>query len=231
MPHSARCPRAALALDAELRGELGAPDAVSIALVRGRHAEAVLRKEETLLPVLDALVAEGVLGGVEIAARYLPSVATQLARRSSLPAPDELATRVAAAQEGLPFRAGAFQPFIDDVAASRTMAPLLFVGHHRRADRRASATAAVPARARLVRRDRPVGSSRAGAFRRSDAGCRRDLCRRRRRGERDRRRVHRHGLALARSRRFGGAGRGRGGIARAAPRACALRVRSQVRCW
>jgi predicted exporter len=117
-------PRAALALDAELRGEFGAPDAVSIALVRDANAEAVLRKQEMLLPVLDALVAEGVLGGVEIAARYLPSAATQLARRAGLPAPDALATRVKESQEGLPFRTGAFQPFIDDVAASRTMSPL-----------------------------------------------------------------------------------------------------------
>ena len=96
-----------------------------IALVQGDTAETVLRKEETLLSVLDALVAQRVLGGVEIAARYLPSAATQLARRSIFPEPDELAMRIAAAQEGLPFRAGALQPFIDDVAASRTMAPLL----------------------------------------------------------------------------------------------------------
>jgi len=117
-------PRAALTLDAELRGELGAPDAASIAVVRDVDAEAVLRKEEALLPRLDALIADGVLGSAEIAARYLPSTATQLARRAALPSSDELATRVAAAQEGLPFRAGAFQPFIDDVAATRDMAPL-----------------------------------------------------------------------------------------------------------
>jgi predicted exporter len=118
-------PRAALALDAELRGELGAPDAASFAVVRDTDAEAVLRKEETLLPRLDALISEGVLGSAEIAARYLPSTATQLARRAVLPSPDELTTRVAVAQEGLPFRAGAFQAFIDDVAASRTMPPLV----------------------------------------------------------------------------------------------------------
>jgi predicted exporter len=118
-------PRAALAADAELRGELGAPDAMSIAVVRNEDADAVLRAEEKLLPVLDALVAQGVLGGAEIAARYLPSATTQLARRADLPAPDVLATRVATAQEGLPFRDGAFRPFIEDVAASRTMAPLL----------------------------------------------------------------------------------------------------------
>ena len=121
-------PSAALAVDAELRGELGAPDAMSIALVRNKDADSVLRAEEELLPVFDALIAQGVLGGVEIAARYLPSAATQLARRSDLPAPDVLATRVVMAQEGLPFREGTFRPFIDDVAASRTMAPLLASG-------------------------------------------------------------------------------------------------------
>jgi predicted exporter len=117
-------PRAALALDAELRGELGAPDAVSIAVVRDADAEGVLRKEEALLPRLDALISDGVLGSAEIAARYLPSTTAQLARRDALPSSEELSTRVAAAQEGLPFRAGAFQPFIDDVAATRSMAPL-----------------------------------------------------------------------------------------------------------
>ena len=75
--------------------------------------------------MLDMLTAQGVVGGVEIAARYLPSAATQLARRSNLPEPDELSMRVEEAQDGLPFRADAFRPFIDDVAASRTMAPLL----------------------------------------------------------------------------------------------------------
>jgi predicted exporter len=117
-------PRAAVALDAELRRELGAPDAVLIALVRGGNVEAVLREEEALFPVLDALTAQGVLGGTELAAHYLPSAALQLARRSLLPTPDVLAARVADAQAGLPFRTYAFQPFIDGVAASRTLAPL-----------------------------------------------------------------------------------------------------------
>ncbi len=118
-------PHAALALDAELRGEIGAPDPVAMALVQGNEAETVLRKEESLLPMLDSLTVRGVFGGVEIAARYLPSAATQLARRAALPPADVLAARVAAAQADLPFRAGAFQAFIGDVAASRSMAPLL----------------------------------------------------------------------------------------------------------
>jgi predicted exporter len=118
-------PPAAMALDAELRGELGAPDAVLIALVRGGNVEAVLRKEEALSPVLDALTAQGVLGSAELAAHYLPSAALQFARRSILPSEETLRASVAEAQAGLPFRTDAFQPFIDGVAASRTMAPLL----------------------------------------------------------------------------------------------------------
>jgi predicted exporter len=117
-------PDSAFALDAEMRGELGAPDAVSVALVQGSDPEAVLRKEEALLPVLDRLATDKVFGGVEIAARYLPSVAAQRARQANLPPPDVLATRIAAAQVELPFRNGAFQQFVDGVVASRTMAPL-----------------------------------------------------------------------------------------------------------
>jgi predicted exporter len=117
-------PESAFALDAELRQELGAPDAVSIALVQGEDAEAVLSREEALLPVLDRMIADKVFSGVEIAARYLPSVATQRERQASLPKPDELAARIATAQEWLPFRAGAFQTFTDDIDASRSMPTL-----------------------------------------------------------------------------------------------------------
>ena len=117
-------PKAALALDAELRGELGAPDAGLVGMVHGDGAEAVLRQEEALLPVLGALQAKSAVAGAELAARFLPSAATQLARRTALPGDEELAARVAAAQAGLAFRAGAFQPFLDDVAASRAMPPV-----------------------------------------------------------------------------------------------------------
>ena len=117
-------PGADFALDAELRHELGAPDAVLTGLVHADSVEAVLQKQEQLRPALDQLIGEGVLSNIELAARFIPSVAMQRTRQASLPPPDTLAARVSAAQQGLPFRAGAFQQFIDDVAASRAMAPL-----------------------------------------------------------------------------------------------------------
>ncbi len=117
-------PAGARALDAELRAELGAPDVGQVAVVHGATAEAVLRREEALMPVLDALRRDGVIGGAELAARYLPSAATQLARRDALPDDAALAERIAAARAGLPFRAQAFDEFRQDVAASRDLPPV-----------------------------------------------------------------------------------------------------------
>ncbi len=118
-------PPALLAQDAALRAEIGAPDPGQIGLVAGPSAEAVLRREERLLPLLDRLRAAGVISDAEIAARLLPSAGTQRARQALLPPPSLLARRIAEAARGLDFRADAFQPFLADVAAARGMAPVL----------------------------------------------------------------------------------------------------------
>ena len=117
-------PAASRALDTELRAALGAPDVRHLLIVRGPDAETVLRRQEALLPLLDQLQQQGVLGGAELAARLIPSAATQLTRQAALPDAATLSARVAQAAAGLPFRTGAFQPFIDAVAASRGLAPL-----------------------------------------------------------------------------------------------------------
>ncbi|HYZ33535.1 MAG TPA: MMPL family transporter [Crenalkalicoccus sp.] len=117
-------PEASRALDQELRAELGAADAAQLVLVRGPDPESVLQRQERLLPVLDRLQAEGALAGYEAAARLIPSVATQEARRAALPDRATLEARLDEAAAGLPFRREAFQPFLDAVAASRTLPPL-----------------------------------------------------------------------------------------------------------
>ncbi|MBV8590914.1 MAG: MMPL family transporter, partial [Acetobacteraceae bacterium] len=117
-------PAAMRTLDNELRREIGAPDAGQVGVVEGNSPEAVLSREEALLPMIDRLQARGAIAGAEIAARYLPSEATQLARRAVLPPPDVLSARVAEAQSGLPFRPEAFGPFIEAVAEARAMPPL-----------------------------------------------------------------------------------------------------------
>ncbi len=117
-------PAASRALDAELRAALGAPDVGQFLILRGRDPEAVLLAQEALAPLLDRLRDEGVIGGAEYAARLLPSAAAQAARIAALPDPGTLTARLEQARDGLPFRPGAFQPFLDAVAASRGLAPL-----------------------------------------------------------------------------------------------------------
>lgn len=115
-------PAAAVALDREMRGQLGAGEAGQLVLIRGETAEAVLQAQERLLPTLDRLRQDGALRGFEAASRVLPSAALQRARAAALPT--DLAARVETARAGLPFRPGAFDPFVNDVAAARNAAPL-----------------------------------------------------------------------------------------------------------
>ena len=117
-------PASSRALDAELRGALGAPEVGQILVVRGGDAEAVLAAQEALTPLLDRLRDDGTISGAEFAARVLPSVATQATRIAGLPNTNTLAARLEQARDGLPFRPAAFQPFLDAVAASCNMTPL-----------------------------------------------------------------------------------------------------------
>jgi predicted exporter len=117
-------PARAKMLDADLRAEVGAPDVGQMMIVQGPDAEAVLQKEEGVLPLLHTLRSEGAMSGAELAARYLPSAATQLARRASLPDTPTLVREVQDAEQGLPFRETAFSRFVADVAATRDLAPV-----------------------------------------------------------------------------------------------------------
>ena len=90
----------------------------------GASRESVLRSSEQVSTVLQAQVDQGELAGFESPSRYLPSIATQRARQSSLPSPQVLETRLAQAVQGLPLRAQLFAPFLADVAAARSQ-PLL----------------------------------------------------------------------------------------------------------
>jgi predicted exporter len=114
----------AMALDTQLRAELGAPDVRYVLAVHGRDAQAVLEASERLRPALDALLAKGDIAGYDMAARYLPSAAVQRARQAALPSRDVLDASLQAALADSPFRADAFAPFVDDVVTARTAPPL-----------------------------------------------------------------------------------------------------------
>lgn len=113
-----------IALDRTLRSAASASDAGRFLLVRGPDVETVLQRCEQLRPVLDAGVAAGWLAGYELLTQFLPSASMQRARLAALPDARTLEARLSAATAGSPFRAGAFAPFLHDVAEAR-VAPML----------------------------------------------------------------------------------------------------------
>jgi predicted exporter len=117
-------PPAALARDAQLRSELGAPDVRYLLAIRGADAEAVLEKSEALRPALDAEIAKGDLASYDMAARYLPSAKTQRERQARIPDAMQAQAALADALRDLPFRDDAFSPFLADLDAARRAAPL-----------------------------------------------------------------------------------------------------------
>jgi predicted exporter len=112
------------ALDQELRRDLGAPDIRHLVVVRARTAQGALEAAERAGTALGEAVRQGLLDDFDSPALHLPSERSQLARRAALPEPRVLSANLAQAAKGLPFRSGLFKPFLDDVAAARTMAPL-----------------------------------------------------------------------------------------------------------
>ena len=117
-------PAELLMRDAQLRQQLGAPDVRWVLSLRAETREDALRGSEALVPDLDALRATGAIDGYEMAARYLPSSATQAARRSALPSAQTLSASLTSAIDGLPFRPDAFEPFLQSVDRARYLPDL-----------------------------------------------------------------------------------------------------------
>jgi predicted exporter len=111
-------PEPVRALDGELRAQVGAPDVRLVLSLRAPDAEAALQAAEHAAAALAGVAT------LDHPARFLPSAATQRARVAALPDQAALAGALAAARTGLPFRAGAFDPFLADVQAARTRPPL-----------------------------------------------------------------------------------------------------------
>ncbi|MCP1212733.1 MMPL family transporter [Acetobacter okinawensis] len=118
-------PEQARRMDDILRADLGVPDSSLMLAVSGNSAQAVLEREEALVPLWGQLQHSGMVAGVQDAARFLPSVRMQQWRAEQLPPPDALHRAIATAQEGLPFQPTAFDGFVADVQAAQHMPPLL----------------------------------------------------------------------------------------------------------
>lgn len=117
-------PRHLVELDKRLRADLGAPDVRRLVVIGGGSAEEVLVKSEEVAGALDSLTSEGAIDSYDAPSRYLPSAEAQRRRQTLLPAEADLRRNLEGAVQGLPVQSGTFEPFIRDVAAAKSRAPL-----------------------------------------------------------------------------------------------------------
>jgi predicted exporter len=117
-------PEKLLRVDAGLRRDLATPDLRYLMVVSGVGENMVLTDLERLEPGLAAAVRQGHLGGYEHAARYLPTIETQRARRDALPDAAALRAMLDATVADLPFEDDLFAPFVADVERARQLPPL-----------------------------------------------------------------------------------------------------------
>lgn len=108
------------AIDQALRADISAPDARYMAVITAADRESALQAAERAGQKLDALIAEGVIGGYDSPARFLPSQAMQASRRASLPATAELQARLQAALADSPLAASKLADFVADVEQARS---------------------------------------------------------------------------------------------------------------
>ena len=104
-------------------------------VVRAPTADAALANAEGVSGRLEPLRESGVIAGFDSPARYLPSRAAQRMRQAALPDTPTLRRNLSEAVRGLPFRADAFEPFVEQVQVARDRPPLT------RADLRGTALA------------------------------------------------------------------------------------------
>jgi predicted exporter len=110
--------------DTQLRRDLGAADVRDLVIVSGSTLDAALAGAEQAAHALEPLVDAGMISGFDSPANFLPSAATQAARRNSLPDPAQLRDNLRQAAADLGVNDDRLQPFLNDVEAARH-APLL----------------------------------------------------------------------------------------------------------
>jgi predicted exporter len=110
--------------DAALRHDLGAADVRALVIVSGETLDSALAGAERVGRVLQKASESNAIGGFDSPANYLPSAATQEARRASLPDAARLSDNLRQGTADLEVRSELLQPFLRDAEAARH-APLL----------------------------------------------------------------------------------------------------------
>jgi predicted exporter len=117
-------PEAAQKLDADLRADLGAPDAGVLVVMKADSSEKALQLSESVATKLQQLVVAGQLSGFQAPSHYLPSQRTQKLRQAALPDDQILQSRMALALEGLPLKVDKLSEYFAEVALAKKSKPL-----------------------------------------------------------------------------------------------------------
>ncbi len=110
--------------DMALRADIAAPDSRYLAVINAADREAALQAAEKAGAQLDLLVSAGRIAGYDSPARFLPSAASQEARRNSLPGSEDLRSRLQTALADSPLAANKLTPFLQDMDNARQSASL-----------------------------------------------------------------------------------------------------------
>lgn len=111
-----------LALDQQLRNDMGAPDVRYMLVLNADDQESVLQQGEEIAAVLQKQVQDGMLEGFDMPP--LPSQHAQLARLASLPETATLRANLSQALRNLPFRSATFDAFPQEIALAKQRGPL-----------------------------------------------------------------------------------------------------------
>ena len=103
-----------LKIDASLQRDFRSPELGKLLLVTAADQESLLRTAEDIEPTLAELRRNGIIDQYDLLTEILPSQRKQALRLSRIPPKKELIDLVNLAQDGLPFRKGLFEPFIND---------------------------------------------------------------------------------------------------------------------
>lgn len=117
-------PEALKLRDQALRRDLNVADPRYVLTIAGKDVDEALRRSEALMPGLQRLKSEKAIADFDMVARYLPSRERQEQVLRALPDEDRLRKNLGNALQGLSFKEGSFDPFLQSIAELRQVGPL-----------------------------------------------------------------------------------------------------------
>jgi predicted exporter len=113
-----------LSADRHFRSATATPDMRYQLVLQGGSIDMLLEDCERVEPLLAAAREDGLITGWQSICLLLPSPEVQENRRRAIPEPGSLRERIRLAVADTPFRAEAFEPFVDIASMSRQLEPL-----------------------------------------------------------------------------------------------------------